>query len=85
MKHKDMLSVRNGTYKSNDEALEEYSEGADLIGSDMLGSDIDMLLVDREAKRIQTYYEGQNQAEEGLMKSKEWKAQAIKNINEQFK
>ena len=83
MKHKDMLSVRNGTFKSNKEALEDYAEAAD-IDPNMMGSDIDALLIDREAQRIQTYYEGQNDPE-AMMKAKEFKSSAMKAINEQFK
>ena len=84
MKHKDMLSVRLGTFKSNDEALEDYPDGADLIGTNMMGSDIDKLLIDREANRIQTYYEDQKDPK-AAEKANQFKSSAMKAINEQFK
>ena len=77
--HKDMLAVRLGMYNTNDEALEEYSEGSDLIGTNMMGSEIDKILIERESDRIKKYYESIDHPDAEL-KANEFYKSAMTNV-----
>lgn len=76
--HKDMLPVRLGQFKTNDEALAD-TDYTDLIGKDLMGSEIDKIIIDRETARIKAYYEGINHPD-AEMKANEYYKDAMQRV-----
>ena len=73
-----MLSVRLGEYSSNDEALAD-TDYTDLIGTNLSGSEIDEIIIEREYNRVKEYYADNPEGERMAM---DWKREAIKRTKE---